>query len=178
MTSKTGQSRSYITTTMELPKRKNVRLKKYDYSSAGVYFITICTKDRKALFWDIVGATSGRPKKYELSEYGKLVDNAIHKIEQHYSNIKIDKYVIMPNHIHLLLSINGDIYGRPMVSPTVSRIINQMKGYVSKQAGYSIWQKSFIDHIIRNERDYIEHYTYIENNPVRWEDDELYSKLC
>ena len=62
-----------------------------------------------------------------------------------------------------------------MVSPTISRIINQMKGYVSKQVGHSIWQRSFIDHIIRNEKDYIKHYLYIENNPIKWEDDELYS---
>lgn len=160
---------------MELPKRKNIRLKRYDYSSLGVYFITICAKDRKALFWNNVGTTSGRPQKYELSKYGKLVDNAILEIEQHYSNIKIDKYVIMPNHIHMLLSIDEDVYGRPVVSPTISRIINQMKGYVSKQVGRSIWQKSFIDHIIRNEKDYIEHYTYIEDNPIKWEEDKLYN---
>lgn len=80
----------------------------------------------------------------------------------------------MPNHIHLLLIIEGSIDGRPLVAPTISRVIKQMKGYVSKQIGYSVWQKSFIDHIIRNEKDYIEHYTYIENNPVKWEMDELY----
>ena len=61
-----------------------------------------------------------------------------------------------------------------LVAPTISVVINQMKGYVSKQIGYSFWQKSFIDHIIRNERDYIEHYTYIENNPIKWELDDLY----
>lgn len=74
--SKTGQLKSLVTIITKLPKRKNIRLKAYDYSSSGVYFITICTKDRKALFWSNVGATSGRPQKYELSKYGKLVDNA------------------------------------------------------------------------------------------------------
>lgn len=63
-----------------------------------------------------------------------------------------------------------------MVAPTISRVIQQMKGYVSKQIGYSIWQKLFIDHIIRDERDYLEHYTYIENNPIKWESDELFTK--
>ncbi len=61
-----------------------------------------------------------------------------------------------------------------MVVPTISRIIKQMKGYVSKQIGHSIWQKLFIDHIIRNESDYLKHYVYIENNPIKCENDELY----
>lgn len=154
---------------LEFRDRKNIRLREYDYSSAGVYFITVCTKDRKALFWNNVGATNGRPQEYELSKYGKIVDDVILQIPQHYPNIRIDNYVVMPDHIHLLLRIEGDITGRPMVAPTISRVIKQMKGYVSKQIGHSIWQKSFIDHIIRNKKDYVEHYTYIENNPLSWE---------
>ncbi len=154
---------------IDFKDRKNIRLKKFDYSSSGVYFITVCTKDRKALFWNSVGATTGRPRKYELSKYGKIVDDAILQIPKYYSSVKIDNYVVMPNHIHLLLRIEGDVLGRPLVAPTISRVIKQMKGYVSKQIGHSIWQKSFIDHIIRNEKDYIEHYTYIENNPLSWE---------
>ncbi|MBQ2972225.1 MAG: transposase [Ruminococcus sp.] len=159
---------------MEHKERKQIRLKEYDYSSSGVYFITVCVKDKKPLLWNNVGATSGRPNDTRLSAYGKIVDDAILKIPIHYPNIKIDNYVVMPNHIHLLLSIEGDIDGRPLVAPTISRVIQQMKGYVSKQIGHSIWQKLFIDHIIRNERDYIEHYTYIDENPVKWELDKLY----
>lgn len=161
---------------MEIPKRKRIRLKDYDYSNSGVYFITVCVKDRKTLLWNNVGATNGRQTEPRLSVCGKIVDEAIRKIPIHYSKIKIDNYVIMPNHIHLLLSIEDDISGRPLVAPTISVVINQMKGYVSKQIGYSLWQKSFIDHIIRNERDYIEHYTYIENNPIKWELDDLYTE--
>ncbi len=159
---------------MTLPKRKPVRLTDYDYSSAGVYFITVCIKDRKSLFWNNVGATIGRPQKHELSKYGKIADCAIHQIPQHYPDIKLDNYVVMPNHIHLLLSIEGDTLGRPVVAPTISQVVQQMKGYVSKQIGCSIWQKSFIDHIISNEKDYIEHYKYIENNPINWAEDDLY----
>lgn len=152
---------------MELRKRKRIRLKDYDYNNAGVYFITVCIKDRKSLLWNNVGATIGRPKELMLSSYGKIVDDAIRQIPNHYPYVKLDNYVIMPNHIHLLLSIEGDVSGRPMVAPTISTVINQMKGYVSKQVGYSIWQKSFIDHIIRNKKDYVEHYNYIENNPYK-----------
>lgn len=152
---------------MDLKKRKRIRLKDYDYSNAGVYFVTVCIKDRKSLLWDNVGATTGRQKQMRLSKYGKIVDDAIRKIPNYYPDIKIDNYVVMPDHIHLLLSIEGDVSGRPVVAPTISTVINQMKGYVSKQIGYSIWQKSFVDHIIRNEKDYIEHFNYIENNPYK-----------
>ena len=162
---------------MKERKRKSTRLKDYDYSSASVYFVTVCVKDKKPLLWSNVGASIARLQESRLSEYGKIVDDAIRQIPSHYPDIKIDNYVVMPNHIHLLLSIEGDINGRPMVAPTLSRVIQQMKGYVSKQVGFSIWQKLFIDHIIRNERDYIEHYTYIENNPIKWELDELYEEI-
>lgn len=161
---------------MDRKSRKPTRLKGYNYSSDGVYFVTICVKDRKPLLWDNVGATIGRPPKICLSPYGRVVDNAIRQIPSHYSFVKIDNYVVMPNHIHLLIRIERDKNGRPMVAPTISRVIQQMKGYVSKQIGYSIWQKLFIDHIIRDERDYLEHYTYIENNPIKWESDELFTK--
>ena len=162
---------------MKERKRKPTRLKEYDYSNAGVYFVTVCVKDKKPLLWSNVGASIARLQESRLSEYGKIVDDAIRQIPSHYPDIKIDNYVVMPNHIHLLLSIEGNINGRPMVAPTLSRVIQQMKGYVSKQVGFSIWQKLFIDHIIRNERDYIEHYTYIENNPIKWELDELYEEI-
>ncbi|MBQ8538153.1 MAG: hypothetical protein IJ433_00715 [Ruminococcus sp.] len=158
----------------KLPKRKPTRLNGYDYSNAGVYFVTVCTKDKKPLLWNNVGASIARPQSANLSVYGKIVDDAIRQIPIHYPDVNIDNYVVMPNHIHLLLSIEGNIDGRPVVAPTISRVIQQMKGYVSKQIGYSIWQKLFIEHIIRNERDYIEHYTYIDNNPIKWELDELY----
>lgn len=88
--------------------------------------------------------------------------------------ISLDSYVIMPNHIHILLRICPDENGRPLVAPTISRIINQLKGLVSKQAGAKIWQKSFYDHVIKNHEDYIEHLEYICNNPLHWYYDELY----
>ncbi len=159
---------------MELKKRKPVRLKDYDYSSSGVYFITVCSKDRKPIFSRIVGDGDLDVPKVYLYRYGEIIKKNLDYMNEIYDYIEIDNYVIMPNHIHLLLNIEGSIDGRPLVAPTISRVIKQMKGYVSKQIGYSIWQKSFIDHIIRNEKDYIEHYTYIENNPVKWEMDELH----
>ena len=151
-----------------LPKRKPSRLNGFDYSSVGAYFITICTQERRNYFWDNVGATIGRPQETELSLYGKIVDEAIHNIPNIYPAIKVDQYVIMPDHIHLLLRIRADEYGRPMVAPTMSRVVKQLKGYVSKKIGVSIWQKLFFDHVIRNKEDYEEHVKYIYENPLKW----------
>ena len=152
----------------ELPSRKRNSLKHYDYSSCGAYFITICTSDRRNYFWNGVGATIGRPQDVDLSQYGKLVDEAINNIPSIYPALKLDHYVIMPDHIHLLLIIRADEYGRPMVAPTISRVVQQLKGYITKRIGHSIWQKLFFDHVIRNRQDYEEHVKYICDNPVKW----------
>lgn len=159
----------------DLPTRKPNRLKNFDYSSNGFYFITICTKNKVCMLWNKVGATIGRPQDVVLSEYGEIADKAIKDIHEHYTDIRIDKYVIMPNHIHLLVRINQREVGRPMVAPTISTVIQQMKGIVTKQIGFSIWQKSYHDHIIRNEKEYIKIWEYIENNPLKWKEDCFYT---
>lgn len=153
---------------MELPKRKQNRLPNYDYSVAGAYFITICTKNRKNLFWDAVGANCVRPNEM-LSEIGLVVDEELAKWDEIYENVHLDKYVIMPNHIHAILFIDG----RTQFAPTLSRIVKQFKGSVTKKAGFPLWQKSFYDHVIRCEKDYLEIWSYIDNNPKRWLDDPL-----
>ena len=158
----------------KLPTRKRNRLENYDYSSSGAYFLTICTSERRNYFWDNVGATIGRPHDVELSPYGKIVDEAINNISIIYPSVSVEHYVIMPNHIHLLLLIRADECGRPMVAPTMSRLVQQMKGFVTKRIGISIWQKLFFDHVIRNRQDYDEHVKYIYENPIRWYYDELY----
>ena len=160
----------------ELPKRKKNRLEHYDYSSCGAYFITICTSEKQNYFWKNVGATIGRPQDLELSPYGEIVRDAIKNISVVYPVLLVERYVIMPNHIHLLLRICSDEFGRPMVAPTMSRVIKQLKGYVSKRTKRSLWQKSFHDHIIRNQTDYEEHINYICENPIRWCYDELYAE--
>ena len=159
----------------EKPKRKHPRIKNYDYATIGAYFITVCTSQRRNYFWQsFVGASIARPQnptEIKLSEYGKIVDNAINNIPKIYPNIEIDRYVIMPDHIHLILIIHGDECGRAMLAPTVMRIIQHTKGFITKQIGSSIWQKSFYDHVIRNREDYEEHVKYIYENPIKWEND-------
>lgn len=123
-----------------------------------------------------------------LSSIGKTVNYAINQIPLHYQVVLIDKYVIMPNHIHMIIIINNDNEknisceeksvndnGRTLCVRTVSRIIKQFKEYVTKQTGYSIWQKSYHDRIIRNEPEYINIAEYIINNPSDWTEDCYYS---
>ena len=161
---------------MELPKRKANRLAEYDYSAPGAYFITFCTKDKACILWDTVGASIARPKKVPLSAYGMIVDEAVRQIPMRYPVISLDQYVVMPNHVHLLLQIHTDIHGQRLEAPSVSMVIQQLKGAVTKRIGYSIWQKLFHDHVIRNERDYQEIWKYIDNNPVLWEKDCFYQE--
>ena len=123
------------------------------------------------MLWEdtVVGARIARPK---LTNVGKITEGAINQIPAHYPMIDINKHVIMPNHIHMILLINND--GRAMRAPTISTVINQMKGYVTKQIGFSIWQKLFHAHIIRNETEYQIILQYIDENPARWALDEYY----
>lgn len=160
---------------MELPVRKPNRLPNFDYNTPGAYFITICTKDRKSLLWADVGASIARPQNPPLSQYGAIVDSSIREIPLYYPAVSVDHYVVMPNHIHLLLRINIDEDGRAMLAPTISRVVQQMKGIITKQIGYSIWQKLFHDHVIRGEKDYLKIWEYIDNNPAKWEEDCFYT---
>lgn len=158
---------------MELPKRKQNRLSEYDYSTANAYFITICTQNRRNLFWESVGAIIDRPQSVRLSAYGEIVNQAIRNIPSVYPAVSVDKYVIMPNHVHLLLQICSDADGRSMIAPTISTIVRQMKGTVTKQAGFPVWQKGFHDHVVRGSVDYQEIGEYIENNSAKWTEDKL-----
>lgn len=168
----------------ELVKRKQLRIKNYDYSQIGAYFVTICTKEKKKLFWNTPYKRQNNNNFlfdddiYSLSEYGKIVDETITNVSCVYKNtVIVDKYVIMPNHAHLILFLsNGEIGndGRPMVAPTISRIMQQLKGIVTKQIGFSIWQKGFFEHIIRSEMSYWAIWKYIDDNPIKWETDEYF----
>lgn len=154
---------------MDLPKRKNIRLNDYNYSSNGAYFITICTKNKENLLWKNVGANCVRPlDQLPLSKIGIVIENEIYKLNTVYENIKVDKYQIMPNHIHLIIFIYEDSNGRTQFAPTISRIIKQFKGSITKQIGFSIWQKYFYDRIIRNEKEYQSVWNYIHNNPLKY----------
>ena len=160
----------------KLPKRKRTRLNGYDYSNAGSYFITICSKDKKPIFSRIVGVGDLDDPRVFLYRYGEIIKNNIEYMNNVYDYIEIDNYVIMPNHIHILISVYADGMSRSP-SPTnevIPTFVRTLKRFVNKEAGENIFQRSYNDHIIRDERDYLARWKYIENNPIKWELDELY----
>ena len=164
----------------EFPKRKSIRIEDYDYSTPGAYFITVCTANREKIFWSdrrgelcspadtALPGDHRSPLRVELSEIGKTVDREILKLNTIYSAVHVDKYCIMPDHIHLIISIDAEEDGRTQFAPTISRVIKQFKGSLTKQIGRPIWQKSFYEHGIRNQQDYYEIWEYIENNPLKY----------
>ena len=169
---------------MELIERKTIRLKGYDYSSPGIYFITVCVKDRKELLSKIVG--TGLPDgpitndTNILTSYGKIAENHIINMSNYYEHISVDKYVIMPNHIHFLLRVNERKNG-PSGTPVptnseISKFVGTFKRFCNKEYGYNIWQNRSFDHVVRNEDDYRNIWQYIDTNVIRWQYDRLNGK--
>ena len=166
---------------LNLPQRKLQRFKNYDYSSNGAYFITICTQNRINLFGEIENGI------IMLNSFGEIAYDKFSEISQNYPYIKIDKFVIMPNHIHAIMVIehNGTTQGS---FPTLSDYVRKYKMLTTKiyidgvkfkdypPFNKKIWQKSFYDHVIRNEIDYQEIWKYIDTNPLKWEEDCLYKE--
>ncbi len=153
---------------MEYPKRKSARLKDYDYSQNGCYFVTICTHNRQCLFGEIVGADDSVRPNIKLTQIGKIIDHCLSNIDNMYDNVKIDKYVIMPDHIHSIIRID-DTGGQSR--PPLPKIVQGFKSITTRMCfkfGYSkIWQRSYYDHIIRDENDYLEVWKYIDDNPFK-----------
>ena len=144
------------------PKRKSPRLEHFDYAQPGYYFVTICTKDKQCLF-----GTPGQPNLMGLIAHECLFD-----IPFHFPKVSVDKCVVMPNHIHVILKLNDH-------STELSAIIGQYKSAVTRTIRKrtpctAIWQTSYHDHIIRNEADYQRIWLYIDANPFRWKDDCFY----
>lgn len=162
---------------METPNRKPTRLSDYDYSTGGAYFVTICTHNRRQILSRIVGQGLA-PAECVLSQYGKIAQQELLALETRYKCIKIDGYVIMPNHIHAIISINEYEAGASPC-PTLSSVVCTFKSLTSRKCrkinpDETVWQTSFFDHIIRNREDYEKHMKYILENPTRWMVDELY----
>ena len=165
----------------DLPKRKQIRLKDYDYSQNGFYFITICTYKKKKIFGII------NNEKTILNDIGRIVEHTWKDLENH-NNIKIHEYVIMPEHIHGIIQINKNRLYLPKDSipeknnNSIPEIIRQFKSFSSRRINQflnnndfksfssgELWQKSYYEHIIRDEMDYIEKAEYIMNNPIKRE---------
>ena len=147
------------------PSRKHPRLKNFDYSSPNYYFVTICTRDKTCIF--------GKPD--HLNQWGTIAEKALQEIEHHFSGVRIDNYVIMPNHVHIILILQGEC-------SNISHIIGQYKSAVTRQIHEAdpqraVWQTSFHDHVIRNQKDYERIWLYIEANPPNWNKDCFFTDI-
>lgn len=167
-----------------LPCRKSIRLKDYDYSSNGCYFVTICVQNKEKMFGEIVGATlCGRPNNPD-----KIIIKWLLELENKFKNTKIDEYIVMPNHIHFIVKITGDhtgstgdhtgsplrdIVGWFKTMTTNEYIVGVKAGKFLPFKG-RLWQRNYYEHIIRNYDDYINIAEYIQNNPLKWEEDKLF----
>ncbi len=145
-------------------KRKKLRLKEYDYNTPGAYFITICTIERRNLLSTIVGDDA----HIVPLEYGKIAEKYICSIPG------IDRYVIMPNHIHMIIRIGSGTMWASSPTASVPQLVRSFKTLVTKEIGERIFQRSFYDHIIRDEADYLKIAAYIEQNPIKWSEDRFY----
>ena len=145
------------------PVRKNPRLQSFDYTSCNYYFVTICTDQKKCVF--------GEPNR--LSPIGKVAEECLQEIPVHCPEVTVDKWVVMPNHIHAIIILPGN-------GMNLSTIIGLYKSAVTKRARSfladgNLWQASFHDHVIRSQQDYERIWLYVEGNPSRWMDDCFYT---
>ena len=144
---------------MDFPRRKKNRVRAYDYSQCGAYFVTICTQNRRPILSNIVGDDALIVPK----PYGRIAEKYIRNAAE------VEKYVIMPDHIHMLIRLEGQ--GTEKQNPQASRVVSivrSIKTLTTKEIGEPVFQRSYYDHVIRNQRDYDEIWEYIENNPRKW----------
>ena len=179
----------------ELPKRKHSRLPHYNYSANGSYFITVCTKEKQSILGHAVGGGVLDAPFVRLSEYGVMVQKTLLEVSAFYGDITLDSHVIMPNHVHFIVSIateggpsrtpaptHGSLPGHgssrtptPM-NARLPAFLSAWKRLTNKRAGIPLWQRGYYDHIIRCEADYLRIWQYMEENPARWTEDEYYEE--
>lgn len=163
----------------DIHHRKSIRLKYYDYRSEGFYFITICCKNKECLFGQIIN------QQMHLNHLGNYVKQCWENIPTFFPQVRIDEFVIMPNHVHGIIEITEQVRGKcnlPLqkgTSQTIGSIVRGFKAGVTSWARkntdiFDIWQRNYYEHIIRDEKSYLQIYEYIQNNPILWEQDQLY----
>ena len=164
----------------KLPKRRPTRLKHFDYSTSGAYFVTICVQDRKQILSRVVTPTVGvgahDDPQIRLTEIGELVEKHLLSSEN-ISGVKIDRYVIMPDHIHAIICLSFDQHtakndgSSRAPTPTnemLPHVISTFKRFCHKELGEVIFQRGYAEHIIRDRDDYETRKKYICENPMRW----------
>lgn len=147
---------------MKRMDRKKLRLNGFDYSTNGAYFVTLCTINRKCILSSIRKSGNYSYPEIKLTDIGFIVKKYMNNIPG------ITNYVIMPNHIHLIVEKEN------ILNSVLSNDIRSFKTLVTKEVGFQIWQSSFYDHIIRDDYDYNVHLQYINDNPIKWCEDKYY----
>ncbi|STO92353.1 Transposase and inactivated derivatives [Haemophilus pittmaniae] len=151
-------------------RQKHLRLPCYDYSQYGCYFVTICTKHRQLAFGEIIDS------EMKLNVMGNIAEEILLNLTEDYPNSLITDYVIMPNHLHFIWFNQDDAL--------LSNVVKKLKGNIAKryhdimkfpnQVYIPLWQRSFYEHIIRDDKDYERIAEYIQNNPLQWQLDRFY----
>jgi putative transposase len=173
----------------QIRQRKSPRLAGYDYAENGAYFVTICTHNREMLFGEVVDG------EMRLNDVGKVADWGWTQITTHFSQVEINCYVVMPNHVHgIIIIVNGNTVGTTHASSlphtsrpngpkrgSLSAIVGSYKSAVTKQINQifnldsgHIWQERYHDHIIRNDDTLNKIRGYVQTNPARWQEDTFY----
>lgn len=184
----------------DMPKRKALRLKKYNYNSKGAYFITICVKDRQRLLSRVIKSSALSTSKdvddldfsnfnindiqIELTDIGKIIEKTLLSSEK-ISGVKIDRYVIMPDHIHAMIFLDpAEFTTLSKTSKTTNaknekpnemlpRIVSAFKRICHKKIGCDIFQRGYVEHVVRDKEDYKTRIKYMYENPLRWYYNEL-----
>ncbi len=166
----------------DIHHRRSIRLKDYDYSQMGLYFITFCTQNRLCLFGEIVD------RNMVLNESGKIAEKCLLAIPDHFPHSKLDQFIVMPNHIHCIIEItvgaNNYLPWANNYSPlqgtskTIGSIVRGVKIGITKWFHNNsdiriVWQRNYYDHIITNEKSYHQIMEYILSNPLKWQDDKF-----
>ncbi len=167
-----------------MKERRPLRLKEYDYGAAGYYFVTICTHNRECLFWN--GVRAGLEPAPTLNRMGEFVLQTWLDLPEHTTGVRLDHFAVMPNHVHGIIVLETpELVGagsKPAHAPTpLPEVVRQFKTFSARKIntlraspGKPLWQRSYYDHVIRGEADYLRIWQYIDTNPARWAEDKYY----
>ena len=160
-------------TDMEKHRRRSIRLREYDYSQTGAYFIKLVVYDRAVLFGEIAGGET------RLNEFGRIVERAWADLPEHYLNVQCDAFVVMPNHIHGIIVLGGAGFKpAPTRRHGLPEIVRALKTFSARRIneirhtpGAPVWQRNYYEHIIRGDGELLRVREYILNNPLEWDND-------
>ena len=165
----------------DIHHRRSIRLREFDYSSAGGYFITICAQNRECLFGNVLDGIA------VLNNAGKVLESVWKSLPERFPTIALDAFVVMPNHVHFIVTIGVPVEfdgaaqenrATQGCAPTLDRVVGAFKSIAAAQVnrllsrtGQPLWQRNYYERVVRNETELAGFRDYIIHNPLKWEDD-------